>query len=99
MADVALTERVRLVGGARVEHSAVEVGRRLAGRCTSLSIPAYTDVLPSLALNVDVTDTHKLRFSASQTLARPEYRELSPILSQDVWTATTCRATRSCAAP
>ncbi|MEW5929189.1 MAG: TonB-dependent receptor [Gemmatimonadota bacterium] len=84
MADVALTERIHLVGGARVEHSAVEVDAVSQDGSTSRSDPTYTDVLPSLALNVDVTDTHKLRFSASQTLARPEYRELSPILSQDV---------------
>ncbi len=84
MADVALTERIHLVGGARVEHSAVEVDAVSQDGSASLSSPAYTDVLPSLALNVDVADAHKLRFSASQTLARPEYRELSPILSQDV---------------
>ncbi|HEX2190036.1 MAG TPA: TonB-dependent receptor [Longimicrobiaceae bacterium] len=84
MADVAITERVHLVGGARVEHSDVEVSAVSQDGSTSLSTPAYTDVLPSLALNVDVSDAHKLRLSASQTLARPEYRELSPILSQDV---------------
>ncbi|HEV2736720.1 MAG TPA: TonB-dependent receptor, partial [Longimicrobiaceae bacterium] len=84
MADVALTERIHLVGGARVEHSAVEVDAISQDGSTSRTTPTYTDVLPSLALNVEVTDTHKLRFSASQTLARPEYRELSPILSQDV---------------
>ncbi|HEU0079465.1 MAG TPA: TonB-dependent receptor, partial [Longimicrobiaceae bacterium] len=84
MADVALTGRVHLVGGARVEHSAVEVDAVSQDGSTSLAEPVYTDVLPSLALNVDVAEAHKLRFSASQTLARPEYRELSPILGQDV---------------
>jgi outer membrane receptor protein involved in Fe transport len=38
-----------------------------------------TDVLPSLALNFKLSDIQNLRFSAAQTLARPEYRELSPI--------------------
>lgn len=84
MADLALGERVHLIGGARVEHSEVEVNAVSQDGTTSRSVPTYTDVLPSLALNVDLTDAQKLRFSVSQTLARPEYRELSPILSQDV---------------
>ena len=34
--------------------------------------------------NVKLTDAQQLRLSASRTLARPEYRELSPIISRDV---------------
>jgi TonB-dependent receptor len=45
---------------------------------------AWTDVLPSAALNVKLTDAQSLRLSVSRTLARPEYRELSPITSRDV---------------
>jgi TonB-dependent receptor len=36
-------------------------------------------VLPSVALNVTLTPNQALRLSASQTLARPEYREVAPI--------------------
>jgi outer membrane receptor protein involved in Fe transport len=35
-------------------------------------------------LNTRLTDNAALRFAASQTLARPEYRELAPILFRDV---------------
>ncbi|HLM66537.1 MAG TPA: TonB-dependent receptor, partial [Longimicrobium sp.] len=48
------------------------------------STPEYTDVLPSLALNVSLSPRQNLRFSASQTLARPEYREVAPIVFRDV---------------
>jgi len=41
-------------------------------------------VLPSVALNVKLNESQQVRLSASRTLARPEYRELSPITSRDV---------------
>jgi TonB-dependent receptor len=44
----------------------------------------WTDVLPSVALNLKLTEAQSLRVSLSRTLARPEYRELSPIASRDV---------------
>ena len=43
-----------------------------------------TDVLPSIALNATLSENQALRFSASQTLARPEYRELAPISYRDM---------------
>jgi hypothetical protein len=36
-------------------------------------------VLPAASLNIDLTENQKIRLSASQTLARPEYREIAPI--------------------
>jgi TonB-dependent receptor len=45
---------------------------------------AYTDVLPSLALNVALAERQMLRFAASRTLSRPEYRELAPVLYREV---------------
>jgi TonB-dependent receptor len=76
--------RVQVVGGARVEHDALQVNAVSQDGSTVSPNPTYTDVLPSLALNIDVTDAQKLRFSASQTVARPEYRELVPFLIRDV---------------
>jgi outer membrane receptor protein involved in Fe transport len=35
-------------------------------------------------LNFTLSDPHQIRVAASRTLARPEYRELSPILNRDV---------------
>lgn len=84
MADVALHARVRLVGGARVEHSSLRLDYESQLGNAGDARPTYTDVLPSLALNVDLTDDHKLRISASRTLARPEYREIAPIAYREV---------------
>jgi outer membrane receptor protein involved in Fe transport len=36
-------------------------------------------VLPALGLTYRLTDDQNFRLSATQTLARPEYRELSPV--------------------
>ncbi|HYN82359.1 MAG TPA: TonB-dependent receptor [Gemmatimonadaceae bacterium] len=84
MAEIALTDRLRLIGGARYESDRLEVDA-----FSTLGSPVYTskrwnDLLPSLALNVKLNDSQQLRLSASRTLARPEYRELSPIKSRDV---------------
>ena len=84
MADFQLGERFRLIGGARVESQSLEVrARPLFGDRVKVA-PTYTDVLPSLALNVKLSENQNLRLSGSQTLARPEYREIVPIASRDV---------------
>lgn len=84
MADYELGQRFRLIGGARVESQALDVNARpLFGSSVTVT-PTYTDVLPSLALNVKLSENQTLRLSASQTLARPEYREIVPIGSRDV---------------
>jgi len=84
MAEVALSDRFRLVGGARYEADHLEVDA-----FSTLGSPVFThkvwnDWLPSLALNIKMTETQQIRLSATRTLARPEYRELSPIKSRDV---------------
>jgi outer membrane receptor for ferrienterochelin and colicin len=79
MAEVALGDRIRLVGGARLEHSEVTLHYEDVLGTRGSTEPAYTDILPSLALNLDLTDAQKLRLSVSRTLARPEYREIAPV--------------------
>jgi TonB-dependent receptor len=79
MAEYPLGERVRVIGGARLEHASIRVlTQQTAGADTTASL-VNTDVLPSLAVNLKLTETQSLRVSGSQTLARPEYRELSPV--------------------
>jgi len=84
MVDYALGDRLRLVGGARVERSQVEVRTQPVIGEAVVSAPEYTDILPSAALNWEVGAHQVLRFGASQTLARPEYRELSPVQFREV---------------
>lgn len=83
MVEFAFSDRVRMVGGARVESGDLEVVTRLVGGQTVPSGIKKTDLLPSLSLNVRAGENHNLRLSASQTLSRPEYRELSPTNNQD----------------
>jgi TonB-dependent receptor len=84
MADLGITDRLRFIGGARLEVSAVDVDA--VGTLSQRSTTArdFTDLLPSAALNFKVTENQNLRLSGSRTLARPEYRELADITTRDV---------------
>ena len=84
MLQLYLTDRLELVGGARLEQSRVRVTTLPTVGAPVTSEPEYTDVLPSLAFNYRLAETQSLRISASQTLSRPEYRELSPVQYRDV---------------
>jgi outer membrane receptor for ferrienterochelin and colicin len=79
MAEVPLGRSVRLTGGARVERSDVTVDTRSPDGSLSSANPVTTDVLPALALTATVGRNQQLRLAASQTLSRPEYRELSNV--------------------
>ncbi len=84
MAEIGLSERFRLVGGARYESDHLDVNAISTLGAPVLTTKVWNDLLPSLALNVKLNDEQQLRISGSSTLARPEYRELSPIKSRDV---------------
>ena len=78
MGDYGLTSRIRLVAGARVESWQLRMlTEPVDGSGLERTTRDVTDVLPSLAANVRLTDNQSVRLSASQTLARPEYRELA----------------------
>ncbi|MEX2281831.1 MAG: TonB-dependent receptor [Gemmatimonadota bacterium] len=84
MFEFAATDNVRLIAGARVEHSEVEVDASPTIGDPVHTTPTYTDVLPALTINFLISDRQNLRFSVSQTLSRPEYRELAPVTYRDV---------------
>ncbi len=84
MVDYALSSRLRFVGGARVERSDVTVVAEPTIGDAVTADPSYTDILPSVALNYQLADNQVLRLAASQTLARPEYRELANVTYRDV---------------
>lgn len=84
MMEFGLSQKARLIGGARVENDNIKLDAQ-----STLGAPVrvrkdWTDVLPSLALNYQLTDAQQLRLSGSMTLARPEYRELAPVVTRDV---------------
>ncbi|HEU4699025.1 MAG TPA: TonB-dependent receptor [Gemmatimonadales bacterium] len=85
MTDVGLLAgRLRLIAGARLEHSRVRVVAEPTLGAPVTTTPTYTDVLPSATLNYSLSDRQTLRFAVSQTLARPEYRELAPVQYREV---------------
>jgi outer membrane receptor for ferrienterochelin and colicin len=79
MAEIPFGERIKLIGGARVENASIDVNTVLTNATVFNSGLNNTDVLPALVLNIKTSPTSQFRASASQTLARPEYRELSPV--------------------
>jgi hypothetical protein len=75
--EIPLSARIQMVGGARVERWMLDMSTAtLQG--TESTTRRNTDVLPAVALNIKLHAAHVVRLSASQTLARPEYREISP---------------------
>jgi outer membrane receptor protein involved in Fe transport len=79
MLEVPIGERLRLTGGARVEWWNLDL--RAEGLLVdSVTVKrATTDLLPALSLTYKLTDNQNLRLAASQTISRPEYREMAPI--------------------
>ena len=84
MGEWSATQRLRLTGGARVERAEIDVRTRILGGSRIEAELRNTDVLPSLVANFQLRENQALRASATQTLARPEYRELSPTLFREV---------------
>ena len=83
--SAALSQRVTVIGGARVEQSHIDVTTlRPNGTLAPPARLRNTDVLPSLALTLHVAANQNLRLSATQTLSRPEYRELSSVQYRDL---------------
>lgn len=84
MVDVGLTDRIRMIAGARGEKADISVDSRTQGGFTAAAALNNTDVLPSLLVNTKLTENQNLRLGITRTLARPEYRELAPVTFRDV---------------
>lgn len=77
--DAQLTETVRFSGGARYEDSTQTVESVDRTTKTPILISQKTDAwLPSGTLTWEFADNMQVRFGYSQTLNRPDSRELSP---------------------
>ncbi len=81
MIDLAIFDRLRLIGGIRYETTEIEV----ISKDTTLGIGNIkeNDLLPSLNLVYNLANNMNLRFAATQTLARPTFRELAPFSSKE----------------
>jgi hypothetical protein len=78
--ELPLSAHLKIVGGARVEDDNLVVQSNTQDGFLK-SVLNNTDVLPALSVTYSPTERHNLRFSVSQTLARPEYREIAPVTS------------------
>ena len=79
--EMPLGGRLRVIGGARLEHWKLDLNA-LTPQGEPVAVErSNTDVLPSISLNYQLRDDQMVRLSASQTLSRPEYREISPTSS------------------
>jgi hypothetical protein len=79
MIEYPLGDRVRLVAGARVEHWSLSLRADDIISGSEHVTRNLTDVLPSAIVNVTLTESQTLRLAASQTISRPEYRELASV--------------------
>ena len=87
MIEFGLSDRLRFIGGARFESDEVTLNAK-----STLGAPVrvknrWNDLLPSAAFNIRISDYQTVRVAVSRTLARPEYRELSPVATRDVLNA------------
>jgi outer membrane receptor protein involved in Fe transport len=82
-----VSNRLRLVGGVRVEHAEQNVTLL---RADSLQVVRPdTDILPSANLTLRVSDQTNVRLAYSRNVNRPELREISPHSYYDFETQTT----------
>jgi TonB-dependent receptor len=90
MLDANVIKDLRLVGGARVERTKQDINpySQFAG---GMAPPGAkidsTDVLPSVSLTYSATKKTKVRAAFSETLARPQTRELAPFVFADFFGA------------
>ncbi len=84
MLEKDLGPRWQAIIGARAEYSDVLVKAEPTIGAVSTTHPTYLDILPAVAVTFRPNEQTNLRFSLSQTLSRPEYRELAPIQYREV---------------
>lgn len=77
MFDNRLGEKYRLVWGVRVESFGFDVKTSDLSGIRVNPKKDYLDILPSVNLTYKMTGRTNLRFSASRTVSRPEFREIA----------------------
>lgn len=75
---------MNVTGGTRVEYSNVLINATPTIGRQSSKVTDWLDVLPAVSATFKYNDFVNFRVSASQTLSRPEYRELAPIMYREV---------------
>ena len=85
MGTYRIGDRLRTIVGARVERTDLRAESRATNVADSMRIGAIeaTDVLPSVNLIWTPIERHNVRASFTQTLARPNMREIAPFPNYD----------------
>lgn len=84
-----IAPRLRVVGGARLEHTVQRLQSMIrAGDSLDVRSP-YTNLLPSINLTYGLLENANLRLAYSRTVNRPELRELAPFSYYDFELQTT----------
>ncbi|TAH38836.1 MAG: TonB-dependent receptor [Bacteroidetes bacterium] len=83
-----ITQKLNLVWGIRIENFIQKLNSFGYSNDTIKVNTNYVDVLPSLNANFSISEKSNIRFAASKTVARPEFRELAPFSFYDFSTAT-----------
>jgi TonB-dependent receptor len=84
MLDTKPFEKLRIIGGARIESYNQKLETTIAGSDTAMQIDStVTDILPSANIIYALTEKINIRASYYQTVSRPEFRELAPFLFYD----------------
>ena len=80
MIDISLTEKLRLVTGARLEISELHTEDKLPEdhNLRDNETSNFTDILPSLNLTYSLIENMNIRLGYSRTIARPTFKEIGP---------------------
>jgi len=85
MADVALSEKIKIITGFRFENSYTHIQNNVSSSHFKYvdANQNYPDFLPVLNLKYAVFKNSNLRFVYSRTVARPAFREIAPYAYYD----------------
>lgn len=87
MAEHPLTSKLRVIGGARIEQAHQEVNSYELFAASATPVKGELDnldILPALNLIYALHERENLRLAASQTVSRPDFRELSAFEFTDI---------------
>ncbi|MDQ3073705.1 MAG: TonB-dependent receptor, partial [Bacteroidota bacterium] len=89
MLDNRFAKKFRVVWGLRYEayRQVLHTADRAEGKPINIETP-FNDLLPSLNFTYSLSDKSNLRFAASRTVSRPEFRELAPFAFYDFNTSS-----------
>lgn len=81
MLELPLLRNLKFIGGARYETTSMNVVSK--DETIAPGSIKENDILPSLNLIYQLSDDMNIRFAATQTLARPNFREIAPYSSKE----------------